>query len=449
MENQISEHQADQQESLTKERLKNIITPISDDSFKRDELLKTRPENSLIALMNWAKDVIRKLSPSKQDRNLIKLNNSKISIDGTFLEFCEENNVEIQCLLSDSVSSWKTDLGSEHFLASGIFEIKTKYFNFYHCALLHKSTKNEDDVSFFIIVDEKHFEKYVNFRNKYSEWVKQRNKDIAEIEVIGGDPILYTRDLTWDSIYLEQSIKDEIKTSVDGFLKSKDLFEKMQVPWKHSLAFWGERGCGKTLCLRVIMSVYKEFKPVTIQPGHMEPNEVLEEAFAFAQENAPSMLFLEDIQELLREVNPRQFLQLLDGVKGMDGILVIVTGNDLKSLEDNIANRPRRIDKKIEFPLPSIKMSDIYLSKWFSSILSDDEINKISKKTFKNKFTYSHLQHIYFNSVFIAVGQGREIPTKEDIEKSCDIVIKEKKTADDGFVSSGIVKKSITDYNDD
>ena len=112
--------------------------------------------------------------------------------------------------------------------------------------------------------------------------------------------------------------------------------------------------CGKTSCLRVIMAQYPQLKPVTIQPGHPNPDELLEEAFEYAEQHSPSLLFFEDFQEMIKTVDVRHFLQLLDGLQKRDGILTIVTGNDFSSLEENIKSRPRRFDSFFEFPLPNL-----------------------------------------------------------------------------------------------
>ncbi len=131
----------------------------------------------------------------------------------------------------------------------------------------------------------------------------RESRSFQEIEVIGGDPIPYDLDVTWDDVFLPDNLRTQITNTVEGFLNSKHIYEKMKVPWRRGIGFWGERGCGKSSCLRLIMAQYPQLKPVTIQPGHQNPDELLEEAFEYAEEHAPSLLFFEDLQELVKTID--------------------------------------------------------------------------------------------------------------------------------------------------
>lgn len=429
----LSEKEISKQEHLTKERLEQLTSGYT--------TYKNRPEGSFVELMQWSKWVIQKESKTDAE-GLIPFVHNKISIDGTFLQFADESKTVVKTLHSDGVTSWESDHGDEHFVGIGIFEIQVQDLKFYHCGLFHKGNQNEDEVSFFILIQKEYVEGYIKFRNDFEKWQKQRERDTQEIEVIGGSPIPYSQDLSWNDIFLPDDLKKKIITTVEGFLNSKSTYERLKVPWRRGIGFWGERGCGKTSVLRLLMSEYKEFKPVTIQPGHSSPDELLDDAFEYAEEHAPSLLFFEDLQEMIRTVDARHFLQLLDGLEKRDGILTVVTGNDFSSLEENLKSRPRRFDRFFEFPLPDIEQSKRYLTKYFGDILSSDIIDNISKRTVKAKFTYAHLQEVYFNAVFIAIPEGREVPNEKDVLLSLEQVSEEKKSADADFLTA---KRDLTD----
>lgn len=430
----FSKKDISKQLDLTSKRLEKIATGYHGSD--------TRPESSFIELMHWAKRYIQSDSSAKDTADLIPFIHNKISIDGAFLQFCEENHLDVRALHTDSITSWKSEEEDEHFVSVGIFEIKGDGFLFYHCGLFHKGNQNEDEVSFFILVSPKHLQKYKNIRNEFDKWQKKRERDCQEIEVIGGEPISYDLNVGWDDVFLPEDLKAKIKTSVEGFLKSKDIYKKLKVPWRRGIGFWGPQGCGKTSMLRLLMAQYQEFKPVTIQPGHNQPDELLEDAFRYAEEHAPSLLFFEDLQEMIKSIDMRHFLQLLDGLQKRDGILTVVTGNDFADLEENLKSRPRRFDAFLKFPLPNVELSKKYLMKYFNDILSAKKIESIAKKAVENEFTYAHLQEVYFNAVFIAIPEGREIPSEADINKSIKQVIAEKQAADSDFVTK---KRDLTD----
>ena len=423
----LSEKMLSKQEGLTSERFRSICTGYNAGGGC------VRPSASLVELMQWAKRFVEQAQNVKDLRPFV---HNKISIDGTFLQFCEENKFVVNALHCDAITSWTTENKDEHFVGVGIFDIQCQGWNFYHCGLFHKGNQNEDEVSFFILVSQENFEKYIEVRNAFEDWQRKRERESQEIEVIGGSPISYDLDIKWEDVFLPEALKTRIKTTVDGFLKSKGIYKKLNVPWRASVGFWGSQGVGKTSMIRLLIAQYQEFKPVTIQSGGSSLDEALSEAFAYAEDHAPALLFFEDLQEMLRNVDMQNFLQLLDGLQKRDGIFTIVTGNDFSDLEDNLKSRPRRIDRFFKFPLPDIKLTRKYLQKYFSDILSTKRIEVIAKEAVKNKLTYAHLQEIYFNAVFIAIPEGRETPSEEDINLSIKQVMEEKEAVDSDFYTS-------------
>jgi hypothetical protein len=432
--NTFSEKELSKQESLTTERLNNISSGYVFNKY--------RPKESLIELMQWSKN---KVISIEKDQWEVFIHN-KISIDGSFLKFSEETNTSVKSIHTDAITSWDSDYNDEHFVGIGIFEIKNNDMMFYQCSLFHKGNQNEDEVSFFVIVKKSEFDKYVKFRNNYVAWQKNRDREAQEIEVIGGNSIPYDPNMTWDDLFLPEELKNKLLQSIEGFLGSKHVYDRLKVPWKMGLGIWGAPGTGKTSALKIIMAKYPQLKPVTIQPGHPSPDELLEEAFAYAEEHAPSLLFFEDLQELMKTIDIRHFLQLLDGIQKRNGILTIVTGNDFSDLEENIKSRPRRFDKFFEFPLPDLEQTNKYLIKYFGDILSNDKLISLSKKAVNSGFTYAHLQELYFNCIFIALADGRETPSVADVKLSLTQVSQEKKVAESDFVK---YQRDLTDEIED
>jgi len=417
----ITEKELYEQNSLTIERLNKNLTP--KDNFNPT---RARPESSLVELINWTTEQFCK-SPQKNGSYI----HNKIVIDGSFLQFCEETSTEIECLLKDSIASWKTDLDTEHFIAQGVFRIKKKGVEFLLCSLFHKGNQNEDEVSFFTLVQNSNYVKYIKFRNDYEEWVKERERSSQEICVVGGEPVSYETDLSWKDIFLPKDLEIEIRTSVEGFLNSEKFYKDNKIPWKRGMIFWGEPGNGKTMAIKIILSEYG-FKPVTIQPGHPQPDQLLEEAFDYAESHGPSLLFLEDFPDLIQGANEAHFLQLLDGVKSKEGLLVVATANDLNKVPHNITDRPSRFDRKIKFPSPDKVMTKKFLKDKFKNRLKDKEYDILVKKVTDKNFSFAYLKELYVTSAHIAIADNRQYQNYEDVEKALGLLSKDK-----GYVQTG------------
>src|SRR5690606_22191764 len=108
----ITEKQLSEQNSLTKDRLAKL-TPTKNFLPKNK-----RPVSSLIELINWATEEFCEKQPHEYGSYI----HNKMVIDGGFLQFCEEKKIEIECLLKDSIASWKTEHGTEQFIAQGVYK---------------------------------------------------------------------------------------------------------------------------------------------------------------------------------------------------------------------------------------------------------------------------------------------------------------------------------------
>lgn len=407
----------EQEEHLTAKRLASLVV---NKSVTVDGV--NRPKENFVDLMSWAKE---KFTPFLQDqKNVSSFVHNRIIIDGQFMQFCEANKVSIEVLHRDSIVSWKTESDFEKFFVQGVFLVKSKGVEFIHAALFHKGNQYEDEISFFVLVSQDNYEAYLKLRNEFDAWIVQRDRSNLHIRVVEGDDIPYTRDHNWDNLFLPQPIKDELKLLVEGFLSSKEFYNNNNIPWKRGILMYGEPGNGKTSIIRTIISQYN-FKPVTIVPGAND--EAVREAFAYAEEQSPSLLYFEDLDSLLeKSVDISSFLNLMDGISAKNGLLVVATANNVKKLKTNITDRPSRFDRKFEIPLPDQQMSYLYLKKWFGSLLTAAKAKELAKYAVQYKFSYAYLKELYISAMFESLANNRKVPTEKDISKALDRLMKDK-----------------------
>lgn len=403
----------DAQEGLTLEKLKSL--------YIGTQFIANRPKDSYIELVDWVDKNFG--AALKGSGKISRFVHNKIIIDGTFLQFAKETNVSITPLFVDTVVSWKSDFDNEKFFAQGIFKIETDKTKFLHFALFQKGNQHEDEISFGILVNEENFDSYIALRNEYDEWLFKRDRSNLQIRVIEGEDIPYERDFKWEDIFLPETLKNNIKLTVEGFLKSKEIYDSQKIPWKRGIILWGHPGNGKTSLIRTIISNY-DFKPVTVLPSANDDS--MREAFAYAQEQNPALLYFEDLDSLLQNINVSLFLNLLDGISTKNGVFIIATANNLDKLGANIKDRPSRFDRKFEIPLPDESMNVKYFKKWFGKILSNKEVEKLAAFSYKNEFSYAYVKELYISSVYIAIADDRVQPTFADIELAMEQLMADK-----------------------
>lgn len=381
----------------------------------------SRPRESFLDLMKWTETNFS--HTLKDTKNLNRFVHNRIIIDGQFLAFAKEKKLKITCLLKDSIISWKTDNDYEKYFVQGVFKIEHKGCEFLHAALFHKGNQHEDEVSFFIICSAENYNGYISLRNEFDTWVQERDRGNLNIRVIDGEDIPYTKDHNWDELFLPDNIKTEIKSVVENFLKSKDFYLEKKIPWKRGILLYGKPGNGKTSLIRTLISVYN-FKPVTITANAND--ETVKEAFSYAQDQSPALLYFEDIDSLFEKVDLSSFLNLMDGIAAKNGLFVVATANEIKKLKTSITDRPSRFDRKYEIPLPNQKMAHIYLKKWFGKLFPDAYYKELALISEKYDFSYVYLKELYISSMYEALSSNRKSPTKADVKKALMCLIKDK-----------------------
>ncbi len=406
----------EKQETLSEDILQKYSIP----KFTTSEF--ERPLSNFYELMNWAENSFK--DELKDQVNITKYVHNRITIDGQFIEFTKQNNTKITCLYKDSIISWKTNNNFEKYFIQGVFLIQGKNFEFIHCALFHEGMNHDSEVSFFVLVSQKNYQEYVNFRNAFDAWIQERDRSNLFVKVIEGEDFPYTKDYSWEDLFFPNNLKNEIRSIVENFLLSKDFYIKNKIPWKKGMLLYGEPGNGKSSLIKTLMSEY-DFKPITVVP---EANDAsIREAFSYAEEQSPSLLYFEDLDSMLeRSINTSTFLNLLDGVSAKNGLFVVATANNINKFKSNIINRPSRFDRKFEIPLPDEKMSLIYLKRWFGDFFPEEKLKNISKLSVQNKFSYAYLKELYITSMYEALSNNRKKPSIKDLNKSIQEVIKDK-----------------------
>ena len=167
-------------------------------------------------------------------------------------------------------------------------------------------------------------------------------------------------------------LKDEvqkIREMIELPMRHPELFERLGIGPPKGVLIYGPPGCGKTLLARAVANE-SEAHFITINGPEIiskfvgEAEERLRGIFKEAEENAPSIIFIDEIdaiapkrEEVIGEVEKRvvsQLLTLMDGLKSRGQVVVIAATNRQNSL-DPALRRPGRFDREIEIGVPDRK----------------------------------------------------------------------------------------------
>ena len=191
----------------------------------------------------------------------------------------------------------------------------------------------------------------------------------------------------FDKIIGYKNIKIELERICDIMVNS-EKYRKLGVNTPRGLLIHGDPGLGKTLMAKCLIA--ESGRPVfTCRKDKPDGDFVKEikKIFEEAKENAPSIVFLDDMDKFANEDehhrNAEEFITVqscIDDCKGAE-VFALATANDLDNLPKSLL-RAGRFDKSIEVEAPkgedAAKIIGYYLSqKKFVADIASDEIARI------------------------------------------------------------------------
>ena len=172
--------------------------------------------------------------------------------------------------------------------------------------------------------------------------------------------------ITYDELGGLKNEVQKIREMVELPMRHPELFEKIGVEAPKGVLLYGPPGTGKTLLAKAVAGETNANFTYLSGPEIMgkyygESEERLREFFKQAEENAPSIIFIDEIdsiapkrEEVSGDVEKRivsQLLTLMDGMKSRGKVVVIAATNRPDSL-DPALRRPGRFDREIEIGIP-------------------------------------------------------------------------------------------------
>ena len=217
-----------------------------------------------------------------------------------------------------------------------------------------------------------------------------------------------------------ESIKKELYQIID-MIKNKDVYEKLGAKMCKGALLYGVPGLGKTLMAKCFIEESGlETYTIRRNKGNDDFIGLITETFKTAAQNAPSIVFLDDMDKFANEdsdhTDTAEYVAVqsgIDEVKDYD-VFVLATCNDIDKLPDSLI-RAGRFDRRIEVKTPT-EQDTIDIIKHY---LSDKKVSKdINMEDLSKMISYSscaELETILNEAAISAAYNRQDVVGMDDI----------------------------------
>jgi len=238
---------------------------------------------------------------------------------------------------------------------------------------------------------------------------------------------------------LDQQVQ-ELKEAVELPLTHPELYDEIGIKPPKGVILYGPPGTGKTLLAKAIANATSAtFLRVVgselIQKYLGEGPKLVRELFRVAEENAPSIVFIDEIDAVgtkrydaqsggEREIQ-RTMLELLNQLDGFDDksdIKVILATNRIESLDPALI-RPGRIDRKIFIPNPDQKGKRKIFEIHTKKMNLSNDVNLEEFIMTKDDLSGADIKAICTEAGLLALRERRMKVTQEDFKKAKEKVL--------------------------
>ena len=217
---------------------------------------------------------------------------------------------------------------------------------------------------------------------------------------------------------------EQVREMIELPLSETELFTRLGIDPPRGVLLYGPPGTGKTLIARAVANEVDAYFDVISGPEVVskykgESEERLREAFARAEENAPAIVFIDEIDAIAGERDEdadmenrvvAQLLTLLDGLEARGQVIVIGATNRVDTV-DPALRRGGRFDREIEIGVPDETGRQEILDVHTRGMPLDDDVDldRIAART--HGFVGADVHTLATEAAMHALRRTRDEPT--------------------------------------
>ena len=245
-------------------------------------------------------------------------------------------------------------------------------------------------------------------------------------------------EVSWDEVGGLQDIKDRLKESIEWPLTKPELFDHFGINPPRGIVLFGAPGTGKTLLAKAIASEAKA-NFITIKGPELiskwvgESEKAVREVFKKAKQSSPSIIFLDEFESIAgvrrsssgegsdvinRVVN--QLLSSMDGVEGMEGVIVVAATNRPEMIDPALL-RSGRFERVMHVPPPDPEALKSILEIHTENMpLGKFSLDEIASKL--ENYTGADIEAVCREAGLIAMRADKKTVTRKHFEEAVERV---------------------------
>ena len=245
--------------------------------------------------------------------------------------------------------------------------------------------------------------------------------------------------ITFDNVANLKEAKEELEEVVE-FLKNPQKFLNIGARIPKGVLLVGPPGCGKTLLARAVAGT------AGVPFFHISGSEFIElfvgvgasrvrDAFSIAKKNAPSILFVDEIDAIGRERGAglggghdereqtlNQILVEMDGFEKHDKVVVIAATNRPDILDPALL-RPGRFDRRVVLDLPDLRGREEILKIHTRKmpLANDVNLKRVAERT--PGLSGADLENLVNEAAILAARKNKKVVSQQEFLDSIEKVI--------------------------
>jgi len=245
-------------------------------------------------------------------------------------------------------------------------------------------------------------------------------------------------EVTWDEVGGLEDIKERLKESIEWPLTMPEKFDHFGINPPRGIMLFGAPGTGKTLIAKAIANEAKA-NFITIKGPELiskwvgESEKAVREVFKKAKQSSPSIVFLDEFESIagMRRSNSgdgsdvmnrvvNQLLSSMDGVEGMEGVIVVAATNRPEMIDPALL-RSGRFERVLLIPPPD-KESRIAILRIHAKDMPLGRFKLDEIATKMENYTGADIEAVCREAALIAMRDSKKTVSKKHFESAVERV---------------------------